>query len=308
MTIQLVNCATKDHMEDILLVNRKSNHKAFEHGAVWKTCLRQVLICDEQELCEHALLDNDLVLQGEDAYHFLIEVLCGLQSPIIGETEVLGQFRLFVEARKSAGDTRFFDNQKWLQFIFSEVKRIRTEHLVGIGSHSYGSLLRRFSKESDSISLLGSGHLASEIIPWLSHKKELSVFARSPEKAWPLKEKIPHLQVHSLKCHQELNETIIIAAPISDEFLVAKILNSKHKVRTVYDLRGELNNLEMLLSKEVGSQIQVIPLKEFFSTLEHHKLELENKVKEIQEIIRERSLAFVNRIELRPHGWDDICA
>lgn len=295
-------------MEDILLINRKSNLKAFEHGAVWKTCLRQVLICEESELSSHEILDNDLILTGAEAFNFLIEVLCGLHSPIVGETEVLGQFRLFVESRKSLGDPCFQDNQKWLQFLFSEVKRIRTQYLVGIGSHSYGSLLRKFSKDSDGISLIGSGHLATEIIPWLSHKKDLSVFARSPEKAWPLKEKIPHLQVHSMKCPHEVNETLIIAAPVSDEFLVAKIENSKHKIKTVFDLRGELNNIQGLLAERGHTHIQFVPLNEFFKTLEHHKQELANKVKEIQEVIRERSLAFVNRIELRPHGWDDICA
>ena len=291
-------------MEDILLVHRKSNHKAFEHGAVWKTCLRQVLITNEQEYSTHEVLDDDLVLTGAEAFNYLIEVLCGLHSPIVGETEVLGQFRLFVESRKNLGDSAFFENQKWLQFVFSEVKRIRTEHLVGVGSHSYGSLLRRYCKENDDITVLGAGHLAGEILPWLAHKKNLQVITRSPDKALPFKNKIPQLEVNTFKNKSILGEVVIIAAPVSDEWIVEQVTSSENKVKTIYDLRGEENQLENLLK----GHTDVLPLYEFFKTLEHHKIELQQKIQQIQDIIRERSLAFVNRIELRPHGWDDICA
>jgi glutamyl-tRNA reductase len=291
-------------MEDILLVHRKSNNKAFAHGAVWKTCLRQVLICDENQINDHELLEDDLIFKSDAAYNYLIEVLCGLHSPIVGETEVLGQFRLFVESQKALGDDRFLDCQKWLQFIFTEVRRIRTEHLVGIGSHSYGSLIRRYVKDSESITMIGAGHLAGEILPWLSHKKELRIITRTIAKAFPFKLKIPHLQIHSYDCADSISEVLIIAAPISDELIQKLISSSGVNVKAIFDLRGEANSLHT----NVANSIQVVPLHDFFKTLEHRKLELKNKVLEIQGIIQERSLAYINRLELRPLGWDDICA
>lgn len=59
----------------------------------------------------------------------------------------------------------------------AEVKKVRTEHIVGLGSQSYGSLLRRNTKDLDSATICGSGQLALEILPWLAHKKSVQIIA-----------------------------------------------------------------------------------------------------------------------------------
>ena len=94
-------------MSDIILVHRKSNQEFKSLAAdtsslalVWKTCLRQIVIFQNdnsdfnQEL---GLNDLDEVHENEDALQFLIEILCGLHSPVFGETEVFGQFKKYIE-------------------------------------------------------------------------------------------------------------------------------------------------------------------------------------------------------------------
>ncbi|TAK16175.1 MAG: hypothetical protein EPO35_05870, partial [Acidobacteria bacterium] len=54
----------------------------------WRTCLRDVTFVDEAHSAD--------TLAEEDAYALLLEVLCGLRSPMLGETQVMGQFKAFL--------------------------------------------------------------------------------------------------------------------------------------------------------------------------------------------------------------------
>src|SRR5205085_5331838 len=82
------------------------------------------------------------VFRGQQAYAFLLEVICGLNSPIVGETAVMGQFKDFLLDAK-------FPRTSWGNFLrqlvtnlMIDAKRVRARHMQGIGSQSYGSLVR----------------------------------------------------------------------------------------------------------------------------------------------------------------------
>ena len=69
----------------------------------WQTCLRRILFLnssDNRAVIEAAEVGKATpptveVFRGEEAYRFLLEVICGLNSPIVGETAVMGQFKEF---------------------------------------------------------------------------------------------------------------------------------------------------------------------------------------------------------------------
>src|SRR4051794_17953925 len=77
-------------IQDLRIVHRRKPAKfAPDHGPlVWATCLRSLAFGGTPET------GDEYYLQGE-AYRFLLEVVCGLKSPIVGETEVFGQFKVF---------------------------------------------------------------------------------------------------------------------------------------------------------------------------------------------------------------------
>lgn len=252
-----------------------------------------------------ALETSDQILRGEDALSLLLEILCGLHSPIVGETEVFGQFKNFVESRRQENDPLFEDHQKWLQFVFSEVKRLRSEHLVGLGSQSYGSLLRRYTKDHDSATLCGSGQLAMEILPWLTTKEHVQVLCRQPAAILPLAKKHENLSIDSYDSAYIHGEALIIAAAISDESLVTLLQRQDTRPRKVFDLRGEENDLAQILTREFP-HIQYMSLQEFFAEIEENKKETARKIAGIKAIILEKSQLFAQRMELRPLGWDDL--
>lgn len=115
-----------ESMEDILLLHRSSKTSLDVAHPVWKTCLRQVAFLQDAEDVPE-LESEDEVLRGDAALRFLVEVLSGLHSPILGETEVFGQFRLFADSQKD--HPLFSASSRWLRFVFHEVKEMRACHL-----------------------------------------------------------------------------------------------------------------------------------------------------------------------------------
>ncbi len=289
-------------MEDILLVHRKSNLK-IPAEVVWKTCLRQIAFFSEtsfQLSCE----EDDQILRGSKALGFLLEVLTGLQSPVLGETEVFGQFRLFIEARRQAGDPLFSENRRWLNFLLTEVKRIRTSHIGGLGSNSYGGIVRAQTKTLDQISVLGTGHLAKEILPWLT-QKQLKLVGRQPEKMVLADYKFKNLCMETYGQLTGLGQAVVIAAPLQDEELMRLVNTYGSELRKIFDLRGESNQLKSLLSQ---TAIEVSSLDDMFAELAGSRKDNEEKVTAAKKVILQRVDQFMERSELRPMGWDDICA
>ena len=70
-----------------------------------------------------------------EAYRLLLEILCGLRSPMVGETQVMGQFKAFLASldREHAWVNRVG------QRLLTDARDVRTRHLQGLGSRSYGS-------------------------------------------------------------------------------------------------------------------------------------------------------------------------
>ena len=299
-------------MEDILLVHRKTNGKfseSLQDASVWKTCLRKILFCRESEFMHfaEAIENDDVIFRGEKALSFLLEILCGLHSPIVGETEVFGQFKSFVDERRQIGDTLFSEQQKWLQFVLAEVKKTRSEHLVGIGSQSYGSLLRRHTKDMESVTICGSGQLALEILPWLTHKKTVQILCREPSKLEAIAAKYNNLIISKYSEAYVHGEALVVAAPLEDAKILELMSRQETRPQFVFDLRGEQNQLSQLVTSQFP-HVTAKDLQQFFNEIEETKKETQVKIQEVKTLLLERALAFTQRTELRPLGWDDLCA
>lgn len=298
-------------MRDIFLVHRKNinsynkNRNRFEsaetigaasdfpcelqHFAIWKTCLRKMLFCREDDLqfVQAYLSEQDEIIKGEKALSLLLEILCGLHSPVIGETEVFGQFKSFVETRKKLNDVLFFDDQKWLKLINTEVKMVRSNYLVGIGSQSYGSILRRRTKGIESTIICGSGQLALEILPWMSKKKLIQIICRSPHKLQEHKGKFRQLHTQTYDQSPQASDSVIIASPLSDEEILRLIQKMPSLPIVIFDLRGEENILGDVVRLRFPT-IEVVGLQKIFDEIKRAKKNTEAKVQEIKKYIFDR--------------------
>lgn len=199
-TIQLAKpCATAESAEKI--------HRIYPDTFLIETCQRWLWIgC----LAEHTTIDfsflNELSARffiGEQAYSQILEITCGLQSELLGETEVFGQFKEAWTKTQAQGGSVFESLSAWIPKVFEDTKEVRTHFLRDIGSVSYGSVVRRILLElglSDRpILLLGAGQIAQSVAPWIANIAPLIVWNRGSEKLEILKNSLNEKNLKNVK-------------------------------------------------------------------------------------------------------------
>lgn len=286
--------------------------------AIWKTCLREVVFLSPEVSDE--LAHDWKALSEDESLSFLTEVLCGLHSPLLGENEVFGQFKQFVEEQRQKNNPLFAESQKWLIFLLQNVKHFRHEYGRLWGSNSYGSLLRKKIENHEDVTLFGTGHLAEEIFPWLSHKKNLQLAGRNDDRLRFFTSKYSNLSIlHTGKSlssastkENKFHPCLVLSATLTHEQTLQLLDKWGSEVKILFDLRGldtreEENEFREILAVK-HSHIEVVFLKELFEALNHHQEQVRGKLDEVKILIKDRVHEFVHRLEHRPLGWDDLCA
>ncbi|WP_413290165.1 hypothetical protein [Bdellovibrio sp. HCB337] len=288
-------------MDDISLLHRR-HHKGFQglsdQSLVWKTCLRQIAFLPENAV-EIPFEEGDEIYKGKDAFAFLLEIICGLRSPIVGETEIFGQFKNFTTEALEKQDAMTLQLRGFFQALIQTAKSVRAEYLVGLGSQGYGSLVRKLSKNDKAVTLLGSGQLVEEILPWVAKEKALQVVCRKPIKAARFSEKYSNLKIDALATVQDVYSCVVVAAPLSDEELLQWL--KTQSVHKVLDLRGELEKPELF------KDYQFIGLKDVFKSIEENKKDLSQRVQTLKGVVQSRAQEYFERSLYRPYGWEDLC-
>lgn len=284
------------------------------NGLEWQTCLRRIQFLNRFEnsaLVEAA--ENEArrsgsveVFRGRDAYGFLLEVICGLNSPLLGETAVMGQFREF------SAHTRF-PNTPWGWFlrqlttnVLVDAKSVRHDHLQGIGSQSYGGLVRQHLKGMPTVAVLGAGKLAREILPWLIGKTSPRLFYRNWQHAQDLLKEYPELNLDQYSTDDagwQREETgLVIAAPLKAAEVESWTRRQSITFSKCLDLRGEAETDPITLL------IPVIKLSELFDALRTERQRLEGRVEAARDEIKQLVFRQTHQAQFRPFGWEDLCA
>ena len=261
-------------IEDLVILNLPRDSKVSIHVSLtnlqWQTCLRRLVFLHRSEAgFVSPGMDLDLY-RGRQAYQFLLQVICGLQSPLLGETAVMGQFRKFRNTAK-------FNSTPWggfLQNLTTDLLRdarcIRERYLQNLGSQSYGSLIRKYLRGNETVALLGTGELSQDLLPRLSDDEiGVRVFYRSWTHARGLMDH--HLVV-------QLNEfspgdagwtassaALVIAAPISAAEITRWIDQQATEFSILIDLRGEASK------DPIQSNKRMITLSDLFGSLNDEK-------------------------------------
>jgi glutamyl-tRNA reductase len=285
------------------------------NGLEWQTCLRRIQFLNQFEnsaLIEAAQSDEMLpatveVYRGKEAYGFLLEVICGLNSPLLGETAVMGQFKEFCAHAK-------FPNTPWGWFlrqltanVMVDAKRVRHAHLQGIGSQSYGSLVRHHVKGVPTVAVLGAGKLAREILPWLVGKTSARLFYRNWQHAKDLLREYPEIQLDQYSDSdagwQPAEEPgLVIAAPIKASEVESWARLQGATFSKCLDLRGDAE------TDPIRLPIPVIKLSELFDALRTERQRLEGRVETARAEIKQLVSRQSHQAQFRPFGWEDLCA
>jgi|GEM_PF-1365707 len=268
-----------------------------DKGLELKTCLRRMIIVDEKDITALPVGTSVKVYRGYDALDYAIKVMSGLESPVLGETEIFGQFKKQVLPQLNEARNKKFN--KPIQFIISMVKQIRSKHFVGQGAQTYGGLVRKILKSEDNVLFIGAGSFAESIYPWVKPHKNIFFSVRTPEKYgehdvfkddvfFDINKSLPNQQPISL----------IVCAPISAE-LIANHLKDTN-VTTIIDLRDSSDSDPLVIKSA-----QIYTLGEVFKKISDN---LDRKI----EIKRNVELDIKDRLnkkleKSRPISWDETC-
>ena len=282
----------------------------------WETCRRQIFFSEEpaakffaseqtvnstvSKTLDWKLDSDDEVFVGVAAEAFLIEVLCGLRSPLLGETEVFGQFKLWWQNLPSQEFKTKYSSR--IQKIYSVVKKIREESLCGLGSQSYGSLLRRKMKDSDAVDFVGAGQLVEEMVPWIQKKSTFRIWCRDTKKVSKTQFGMLALEILSLNDSQQVANVVVVAAPMEHgvltEWLQARGVNENTKI---FDFRA--NSQSFIWNEKIKEHLH---LDHFVTEVEGHREEILHQVAHARNTIDLWQQEAKCRAQVRPFGWDDL--
>lgn len=187
---------------------------------VMATCQR-TLILSYKEAAKSNVTSN-LNLTGVDAYIYLLEVICGLQSKLLGENEIVSQFKDAYHSFLSDidRDTRL---QRILEKLLKDAKLVRTKYLIGIGQKTYAAIVRKEltdKRGAEKVLIYGSGQLTEDLINQLKKKANVYICARNSERVNEL------VQLHGIKSYP-WNERIQAAG---DFAYICNTIGCKHVI------------------------------------------------------------------------------
>jgi glutamyl-tRNA reductase len=273
---------------------------------VWQTCRRQIIFFDEFEFQNFVPTINDQIFLGLDAEEFLIHVLCGLKSPLVGETEVFGQFKNWWQNWSDCSLKQKIAAR--VQQIFSVVKKVREEALYGLGSQSYGSLLRKklndnelLNSKNNRIDFIGAGQLTEEMLPWVAKFAECRLWVRNPEKH-ALKSAFKQTTLLDTQTINMVSDLVVIAAPLTQSE-VLNFLSERGSLhdKIIFDFRHDSVDFQ-----HADLFARYFNLNEFVTEVEFFKNQIQGQIVKANGLINRWKQDELNRAQVRPFGWDDL--
>lgn len=185
----------------------------------WKTCMRTLYIGDSR-VFDHSLSlahhrSGYKAYEGYDAYRLVLEIISGLHSRLLGETEVLFQFKETFKNENLPVSAFGGYLQKLRDQLIEDSRKIRSRHLCNLGDQSYGGLAYRYLKQKKQISLIGTGQLAEQMLPWLLKTgAQITIYGRNTDRLSELTKNYS-IQANHLAAFPANSESVVIAAPLS---------------------------------------------------------------------------------------------
>ena len=295
-----------------------------------ETCLRIELYLDVSREFEIERLKRDFRVEkmkdyeGTEAVHYLLRVICGLDSIIKGEDQILVQLKKAYFEALDKGTTSSF-----LNIIFNQAietgKRFRAESRINEKNISLDSIAVKFIKtkfeslEDKKVFVIGVGDLSQSILALL-HKMNnchLTMTNRSLKKSIELQKVFPDVQTaeFSEKYNIIKNMDIVISATSAPHLIIEKakiedILNDGKK-RFFLDLAvprdieisiGEFENVSLYHLEDIWDEYNK-NVEKRDEIVEKYFYIIEEQLKKIAEKLEKRR-KYKNRknIEIGENG------
>lgn len=244
---------------------------------------------------------------GNEAYSYMLEIICGLKSKMVGENEIVGQFK---NAYKSYMCSSMKDKKliSIIEKLFKDAKEIRSNYLIGLCQKTYSSIARKHIAsihKAESVLILGSGQLAEDLINQFKKKVEVYICARDTEKVAKLVSEhkiksIPWGDIEKIKDFSFIANSIGFKGTLLDESFFQQ-WSTKHQQKLFVDL-GSPSSIKTSLDYSQG----VMKLQDVFQEgaihETHKKIQLENARKALDGIVEKRQRVFMQKFINNPNN------
>lgn len=287
---------------------RPSNGEVF----VLKTCQRTLILGSGKLPFYHLEDQNDIrdMFNGDQAYIFLLETICGLKSEVLAEYEVVGQFK---EAYQEYAKLPFRNTNTLtlLEKLFQDSKKIRTEHLTEIGQLSYAGIARKMvhsrMNEGDVL-VVGSGTLSVDLIKLLKKKHRVFLTARNTERVTELClehsiDMVPWLNYNIYKKFDSVVNTIGSDVILFNEEFFQDFSRSNANDSKLFIDLGSPSVIKTHLSESSG----ILRLEDIFRQSAKMNIEKMEKIRCAKEsIVKLCEIRRRNFSMSHPFGWEEL--
>jgi glutamyl-tRNA reductase len=283
---------------------------------VLKTCQRTLVVgfnqgpnqvLPFQQLPDHRQAE---VTTGLEAYSFLLETICGLKSSIIGENEIVHQFK---EAYQQfcQGENPNSHVKSLLEKLFKDAKDIRSSYLLELGLMTYAGIVRKIAGETRQreILIFGSGNLTEDIVKICARKYSIVVCARNQERSKYLEDNY-NIETLSWNERQTAQHSPLIVNTIGTEDLFLNETffqswkESHDRSVKVVDL-AEPSPFSQW--KDLHCQDSIMLLEDIFKKAEGLDSSRESKIREAHQAINTATLNRDKNFTINlPFGWDEL--
>lgn len=252
------------------------------------------------------------------AIEHLFSVTGGLDSMVIGETEIAGQVKNAYIAAKEAGLTGAITN-RWFQTAFQAAKEIRTQTAVGRGATSVGSVAvelaaKIFDRDlsNKTVMILGAGKMGEACVRHLAKSGAQSVLVanRCVERAEALAKEFGG---RALSFDSRMSALIEADIVVSSTGCPTTVLH-KNEIAEILPARGNrpLVLIDIAVPRDIAADVDDLENVYLYNidhletiVRENSKLR-EQELSRCKEIIARRSSALMARFNRRPAGAKDF--
>jgi glutamyl-tRNA reductase len=236
------------------------------------------------------------VKEGAEAVRHLFSVVSGLDSMVIGETEITGQVKQAYQAAQDAKLTGRITNRLF-QVAFQVAKEVRTQTGIGRGATSVGSVAvelaeRIFDKNlsAKTVMIIGAGKMGEACVRHLAKKGSRSILVsnRSPERALNLANEFGGRAIRFEECLDAMIEADIV---VSSTGCPQTILHRADLASRMAARRNRpLFLIDIAVPRDIDAEVQELPNVYLYNVDHLEAIVRENVKQREQELSRCQAL------------------
>ncbi len=243
------------------------------------------------------------MLHGSDVVKHILNVACGLDSQILGETQILGQVRSAREIALQAGAICDLLDELFMEAVHAG-RHVRSLTKISHGNVSIGSAaIKMLEEKSDSIQdrsilIIGTGKIGGIVCNYLKNKNVKGIFVsnRTYVKACELASRCGGKAVHFDRLTDELKTADIVISVTGSPHIILpyKILSEAMRVRN-----RPLLIMDLALPRDVDPMAKNIPgislftLDDLTSAVEENYAKRQGEAKLAEKMIRKMTDDFI---------------